>query len=523
MNSRYYHHRYYIYLFIILEMNNNILSEEIKEYEIKIKEKKTTPMFLKSLVGEYFMQPKGYSNLKIKPSFQRLYRWDKERKLKFIESIFLKMPIPPIFLFEDTLNYSALELVDGLQRISTILEFLGVLKSENTPWSLSTLKQEYKDFSDEEKDVLNEIMQLEKEKDWLKNKKIEYLSTFSFEKMEQVWKEISQKNCEIWVILKKIKEGNKIHYKKLYSKVEKLWLIEFERSIEELYIAIVTIPNIKNKLCNVKLNFLTYLSGKTFDSLDEDALKRKFLNYEIIVNTLASDDIKLKYEVFNRINTWWVNLSNQEVRNSIILNYNEDLFEKLIWLKEHPSFNKILQLSDELKQEEKDMEYVLRFFALHTLGQKQEKNEIKVSSVKELLDNEMFNLINLDKENITKKIHLFNNIFELIKDDENILKRDSKWRVLIPAFDTILAWLSCNFKDDRFCSSKLKPEIHKEILQRVKHLFHNDVFNYHTWTPWYVEHKLEYWVKIWIKWFNLDKNIQEITEEIEKMYWFWKK
>ena len=72
------------------------------------------------------------------------------------------------------------------------------------------------------------------------------------------------------------------------------------------------------------------------------------------------------------------------------------------------------------------MEYVLRFFALHTLGQKQEKNEIKVSSVKELLDNEMFNLINLDKENITKKIHLFNNIFELIKDDENILKRDSK-------------------------------------------------------------------------------------------------
>ena len=65
MNSRYYHHRYYIYLFIILEMNNNILSEEIKEYELKIKEKKTTPMFLKSLVGEYYMQPKGYSNLKI--------------------------------------------------------------------------------------------------------------------------------------------------------------------------------------------------------------------------------------------------------------------------------------------------------------------------------------------------------------------------------------------------------------------------------------------------------------------------
>ena len=46
-------------------MNNNILSEEIKEYELKIKEKKTTPMFLKSLVGEYYMQPKGYSNLKI--------------------------------------------------------------------------------------------------------------------------------------------------------------------------------------------------------------------------------------------------------------------------------------------------------------------------------------------------------------------------------------------------------------------------------------------------------------------------
>ena len=65
--------------------------------------------------------------LKINPEFQRLFRWDITRKTRFIESILLSIPIPPIFVFQD--KDGNWELIDGLQRLSTVLEFAGVLKS----------------------------------------------------------------------------------------------------------------------------------------------------------------------------------------------------------------------------------------------------------------------------------------------------------------------------------------------------------------------------------------------------------
>src|SRR6266436_1141066 len=39
--------------------------------------------------------------LKIDPVFQRLFRWDDERKTRFIESIILGIPFPPIFVYQD--------------------------------------------------------------------------------------------------------------------------------------------------------------------------------------------------------------------------------------------------------------------------------------------------------------------------------------------------------------------------------------------------------------------------------------
>jgi len=37
----------------------------------------------------------------ISPKFQRLYRWTDYQKTRFIESILLGIPIPPIFVAED--------------------------------------------------------------------------------------------------------------------------------------------------------------------------------------------------------------------------------------------------------------------------------------------------------------------------------------------------------------------------------------------------------------------------------------
>jgi len=65
----------------------------------------------------------------IKPAFQRYFRWDEEQRTRFIESLLLGIPIPPIFVAED--GTGIWELVDGLQRVSTVLSFFGVLRSED--------------------------------------------------------------------------------------------------------------------------------------------------------------------------------------------------------------------------------------------------------------------------------------------------------------------------------------------------------------------------------------------------------
>lgn len=58
----------------------------------------------------------------IRPEYQRLFRWTVEQRSRLIESIILGLPIPPIFLIEG--DTGVLELIDGLQRTSSVLQFL---------------------------------------------------------------------------------------------------------------------------------------------------------------------------------------------------------------------------------------------------------------------------------------------------------------------------------------------------------------------------------------------------------------
>lgn len=62
----------------------------------------------------------------IDPEFQRLFRWKIGQKSKLIESLLLGIPLPSIFVFEK--DDGRWELIDGLQRTSTILEFMGLLR-----------------------------------------------------------------------------------------------------------------------------------------------------------------------------------------------------------------------------------------------------------------------------------------------------------------------------------------------------------------------------------------------------------
>lgn len=69
------------------------------------------------------------NEIDIHPEFQRFYRWTSTQKTKLIESILLGIPIPPIFVSQR--NDGVWDVVDGLQRLSTIYEFVGILKDEN--------------------------------------------------------------------------------------------------------------------------------------------------------------------------------------------------------------------------------------------------------------------------------------------------------------------------------------------------------------------------------------------------------
>lgn len=62
----------------------------------------------------------------IHPEFQRLFRWSRQQKSELIESLLVRIPVPPLFVYET--SDITWELVDGLQRLSTILEFMGLLR-----------------------------------------------------------------------------------------------------------------------------------------------------------------------------------------------------------------------------------------------------------------------------------------------------------------------------------------------------------------------------------------------------------
>lgn len=69
-------------------------------------------------------------DLVIFPEFQRYFRWNENQKSDLIESILLGIPIPPIFVAQD--SSGKWDVIDGLQRVSTILEFMGILKKKNS-------------------------------------------------------------------------------------------------------------------------------------------------------------------------------------------------------------------------------------------------------------------------------------------------------------------------------------------------------------------------------------------------------
>ena len=92
----------------------------ISEIEDKIKTVRTRSLDL-SFNELLDMYKDG--ELIIDPEYQRLFRWSEVQQSRFIESLLLEMPIPPIFVVEQ--EEGKYELIDGLQRVSSYIHFRG--------------------------------------------------------------------------------------------------------------------------------------------------------------------------------------------------------------------------------------------------------------------------------------------------------------------------------------------------------------------------------------------------------------
>lgn len=101
-----------------MEQHEKLLNEiEQKKTEFKTE---SYPMSIGELVNLY---EKG--EIVINPDFQRYFRWTNTQKSRLIESILLGIPIPSIFVFQR--QDGIWEVVDGLQRISTLIQFMSKL------------------------------------------------------------------------------------------------------------------------------------------------------------------------------------------------------------------------------------------------------------------------------------------------------------------------------------------------------------------------------------------------------------
>ena len=108
-----------------------LLSNERGVEQMLINDEKINEKYLKGevrIITEQARYPldtiKGMIDSKkynLNPEFQRRHRWTDGQKSRLIESFIMNVPIPPIFLYE--VKYSNYEVMDGLQRLSTIYDF----------------------------------------------------------------------------------------------------------------------------------------------------------------------------------------------------------------------------------------------------------------------------------------------------------------------------------------------------------------------------------------------------------------
>lgn len=98
------------------------------DHQIAENAKKINTTEYKMSIGEMINLYKD-KEVVIDPDFQRIFRWNDIQKSRLVESILIGIPLPSIFIQQR--DNGIWDIIDGLQRLSTILEFTGHLLDED--------------------------------------------------------------------------------------------------------------------------------------------------------------------------------------------------------------------------------------------------------------------------------------------------------------------------------------------------------------------------------------------------------
>src|SRR5438128_53203 len=106
-----------------ISTSSKVLQAEIDSRRKEIKTD-SYPMSIGELANLY-----RDGELDIHPEFQRFFRWSDFQKSRWIESVLLGIPLPSIFVAQR--EDGVWDVVDGLQRLSTLFQFMGLLRDHS--------------------------------------------------------------------------------------------------------------------------------------------------------------------------------------------------------------------------------------------------------------------------------------------------------------------------------------------------------------------------------------------------------
>lgn len=347
------------------------MTDQISDLEVQINAARmhvhtdSYPMSIGELINLY-----DENELDIHPEFQRVYRWSDEQKSKLIESILLGIPLPSIFVAQR--KDGVWDVVDGLQRISTILSFMGKLKGEDDKLLLPLRLQATK-----------------------------YLPALE----GKVWEDRHHPENEIAVDIKRV-------------------------------------------------------------------FKREKLDIKIIKRESEGDT---KFELFQRLNTGGSKLSDQEVRNCMLLMLNEDAYRWLKKLALDENFVSSMPISEKQQEECYAQELALRFLVQRNTDAKIIKEHTDVAPY---LNAELTRLFSEDSGfDYNKEEVLFKTTFKLayqsLKDDAFKKYNHDKIRyegaISLPVFEALAPAISSLIEGAQHTEDQIKSIIVEKTKALTAH------------------------------------------------------